>query len=122
VLAGPPGTVLSHRAAAALHDCRGYRRSSLEVLSRRWDRARPAWLTAHESLRLEPVDCTVVDGIPTTNRVRTLIDLGAVSHPEKLGRALDEERRRGRVELVTLENRLEELAVQPSTASAGSER
>lgn len=111
-MAGPPGTVLSHRAAAALHDFRGYRGSTIEVLAHRWHRARPPWLTVHESLRLEPVDATSVDGIACTTRVRTLIDLGAVSHPDKLGRALDEERRRGRVELASLERRLEELAVQ----------
>lgn len=112
VLAGPDGTLLSHRAAAALHGFRGYTPGRIEVIGPRWQRARPGWVTAHESLRLEPVDTTVVDGIPATTEIRTLIDLGAVSHPEKIGRALDEERRRAVLTLEQVARRHRELAVQ----------
>jgi predicted transcriptional regulator of viral defense system len=112
VLAGPETTVLSHRAAAALHGMRGFHRDLIEVTSNRWRRARPPEVRVHESLVLPARDLVVVDGIPTTDRVRTIIDLGAVSHPFKIGLALDEERRRGTVTMQSVASRLEELAVQ----------
>jgi very-short-patch-repair endonuclease len=57
-------------------------------------------------------DLVCVEGLPATDRVRTIIDLGAVAHPFKIGRALDEERRRATITLSSVQQRLDELAVQ----------
>jgi very-short-patch-repair endonuclease len=111
-LAGPPGTVASHRSAAALHGFRGFGRDVVEVSSTRWRRARLPDVRVHESLAVPADDAVVTDGIPVTTPTRTVIDLGAVSHPFKIGRALDEARRTHQIELGALKRRLEELAVQ----------
>ena len=66
----------------------------------------------HESLAHDDRDTVVVDGIPVTDISRTIVDLGAVMHPAPLGRALDEARRRGQVDLSAVERRLEERATQ----------
>jgi len=111
-LAGPPGTVASHRSAAALHRFRGFEQGAVEVSSTRWRRARLRDVHVHESLAVPAIDAIVRDGIPVTTPTRTIIDLGAVSHPFKIGRALDEARRRGEISLSTLKDRLESMAVQ----------
>jgi len=113
VLAGPPGTVVSHRAAAALHEMRGFRPAQIEVLGHRWHRSHELPdVVVHESLVVDPVDVARVQGIAVTSPVRTIIDLGAVAHPNRIGQALDEARRRGHVDLADVKQRLEELAVQ----------
>jgi predicted transcriptional regulator of viral defense system len=113
VRAGPAGTVLSHRAAAALLGLRGFEPGTIELMSHRWHRARPPGVIVHESLALDPLaDVIEIDAIPVTNAVRTIIDLGAVCHPLRVGRALDECRRRGELELTDVDRRLRQLAKQ----------
>jgi hypothetical protein len=70
-------------------------------------------VTVHESLALDPrLDVIEIEAIPVTNAVRTIVDLGAVCHPLKVGRALDECRRRGDIELADVDRRLRQLAKQ----------
>ena len=88
VLASPPGTVLSHRSAAALL---GFRRSAattveVTVPSRRRG---PNGLRVHHSA-LPPEHVTIHDAIPVTTPERTLLDLAAVLRPEALRHALEE--------------------------------
>jgi Protein of unknown function (DUF559) len=47
-----------------------------------------------------------------TNLARTIVDLGAVMLPVQLGRALDEARRRGHIDLDSVESCLESRSVQ----------
>jgi hypothetical protein len=56
-------------------------------------RKRSAW-KVHESRTLRAADLTVVDGLPSTSVVRTILDLPAVGHPYLVGRALDDACRR----------------------------
>jgi Transcriptional regulator, AbiEi antitoxin/Protein of unknown function (DUF559) len=112
VLAGPPGTVASHRSAARLHELRGCRSDLVEVTCRRWAREHRAGYRVHESLDHDPADTIEIRGIPVTALDRTLVDLGAVLHPIPLGRALDEARRRGQIDLTTVEHKVEERAVR----------
>ena len=89
-----PGAVASHRTAAALHNLKGFDPMTIDVTTNRWERRRRTTFRVHESLDLCEQDVTIVDGIRCTTVERTLIDLGAVCHPVKVARALDDRRRR----------------------------
>jgi hypothetical protein len=79
--AGGFRAVASHRSAAALWDLTGGKRIIQEITCPRWRRARHRGLIVHESKALDPVDMTLVEGIPVTTPERTLLDLGAVCGP-----------------------------------------
>jgi hypothetical protein len=65
----------SHRSAAALWGLPGGRRDLVEIITDRWERAQHTGLIVHESLLLESIDRTDIDGIPTTTVERTIFDL-----------------------------------------------
>ncbi len=93
VLACGPGAALcGHSAAAALglidHD-RGPEVTSPE----RCGKARRAITVRQRSLLL-PRDRTTVDGIPCTSVGRTLLDLAAVMHPQRLAEVCERAERR----------------------------
>ena len=77
-LTGGPGTVASHRSAAALYGLTGGSTDLIEITCRRWRRRRHNNLIAHETVALHPCDVTTKNGIPSTTVERTLLDLGAV--------------------------------------------
>jgi hypothetical protein len=79
--AGGFRALASHRSAAALWDLTGGKRMIQEITCPRWRRARHRGLIVHESKALDPVDMTLVEGIPVTTPERTLLDLGAVCGP-----------------------------------------
>lgn len=86
-----PGTLGSHRGAACLRGLRGFERAPIEVVAERWLR-RPRGhegVILHETKDLVAADIDVVDGIPCTSLIRTLVDLPAVVHEFKAGVALD---------------------------------
>jgi very-short-patch-repair endonuclease len=91
-LAGP--AVASHRCAGALCDAPGCAMGIVELTARRHRRRTCADVIWHESHHLDDDDIEVIDGIPTTNPVRTFIDLGAVLHPRILTLVLDDFLRR----------------------------
>jgi hypothetical protein len=99
--AGGFRAVASHRSAAALWNLAGGRRSMQEITCPRWRRARHDGLVVHESKAFDPVDATVIEGIPVTTPERTLLDLGAVCHESVIEMALDAAEKR---ELVTLDS------------------
>ena len=74
VLAGPPGTVASHRAAAVLHGARSGTPVELTVPDGAYHRLHAV---VHQ-LEVGAADRCVVAGIPTTRPERTLIDIAAV--------------------------------------------
>jgi len=78
VLLGPPGTVVSHRAAAALHGVGGLAEPIPEVTIPAGTSLRRPWLLAHESCDLDRTRSVVVDGIPVTDLRRLAVDLGSV--------------------------------------------
>ncbi|HEX2040012.1 MAG TPA: DUF559 domain-containing protein [Acidimicrobiales bacterium] len=112
VLDAVPGSVASHRTAAALWGLPGFRLGSLDVTQpRSRDGMRPPALgTLHEPRLLRPHHCTVLDGIPVTTPARTLFDLAGIEHPGKVERAVDNALTRSPALLPRLHSMLEELA------------
>jgi very-short-patch-repair endonuclease len=87
VLAGGPGTALSHRSAAAHWGIRppdGH----LEITTPRRRQTQPGLRLRYSRLPLDEV--TTHPGIPVTTVPRTLFDLAAVVSPGQLSRAVNE--------------------------------
>jgi hypothetical protein len=84
VLAGGPGAVLSHRAAAAHWEIRPSDARDLEVTTARRRRSRPGLCFRRSYLPLDEV--TTQDRIPVTTVPRTLLDLAGVIPRHQLAR------------------------------------
>ena len=82
-----PGAVASHRTAAAIHDLPGFKPGIIEITTSR--RISAPGIIVHRCRMKAGIDSTVCDGIPVTAPHRTIIDLCAVSTPERVERALD---------------------------------
>jgi very-short-patch-repair endonuclease len=91
VLACGPLAVLSHRAAAALHELRTAP-STIEVTTPKHRAV--TGLACHTSRCLTVRDRTVVDGIPVTSINRTLLDIAAGLHRQRLRSTLEAVQRR----------------------------
>jgi len=104
------GGLASHRTAAALRQLDGFRPGVIEVTTDRWHRRRRTSFTVHESKDVIEQDCEVVDGIPCTSLVRTLVDLPAVCGVEHAGQALDDACRRYEWALLATRQRFIEVA------------
>ena len=90
VYAVGPGSVLSHRDAAALHGLPvAARRGAVSVTSRRGRGDRPG-IRVHPTRRLHPDDVTSIHGIPVTALARTLLDLCDVVRPSGMPRLIHE--------------------------------
>jgi very-short-patch-repair endonuclease len=92
-LAGGPGSVVSHRSAAALWKMAGFEEGSLELIVPR-DRRRKLPAIVHRPVSVAQVDLTTVDGIPATRPARTLLDVAAVAPLHVVEEALDDALRR----------------------------
>lgn len=91
VLAGPPGTVLSHQPAGQLAWIIDRRESvGLHVSLIGGKSCRRAGIIAHRPRSLNPVDVTKRLGIPTTTRTRTVWDLSGVLSPAATRRAFEQ--------------------------------
>lgn len=90
-LASGPGTLISHRHAAALQGLlpEPPRSAPVHVLVPA-DRtpARRSGIVAHQVASLRPDDATTVDGIPVTSTLRTLADLAGSVSSRELERAI----------------------------------
>jgi hypothetical protein len=64
----------------------------------------------HESKALDPIDVTIVDGIPVTTVARTLFDLGGVYRPGMVELALERALQREMVTLAELERTVRRLS------------
>lgn len=82
-----PGAVASHRTAAALLDLPGFNPGIVEITTNR--RLSAPGIIVHRCLMNARIDTSTCDGIPVTAAHRTIIDLCAVSSPERVERALD---------------------------------
>ena len=90
VLAGGPGAVLSHRAAAYLLKLwRGLAPAPEITVSSTAERSRPG-IVIHRVRSLHPRDVCVVEGIPVTVVPRVLLDLAPSLKPADLTRACHE--------------------------------
>jgi predicted transcriptional regulator of viral defense system len=101
------GGLISHRAAARLHDLDGFHGSEsggrivggeagLVELTVPDSRSRAIGdFLVHRTCVLAPEDCTVTAGIAVTSIARTLVDLGAVVSDDRVEQALDDAIRRG---------------------------
>lgn len=108
IRAAGPDALASHRAAAALHGFPDSRRTILEATTTHGGRREARHGRVHETRHLPPEHRTVVDGIPVTDPLRTLVDLAVVSPPQRVGAALDELRRRRVVRLADVRAVLDE--------------
>jgi hypothetical protein len=107
VLACGPGTALSHRSAAALHELLVNERNREEVtVPRRARRERPR-IDIHHSTTLAPEDTTRVNGILTTTVARTQLDLADVVSRREVERAFDQAEIMEAFDLRALEDQLE---------------
>jgi len=82
-----PGAVASHRTAAALLDLPGFKPGIIEIITSR--RLSAPGIIVHRCRMNARIDSSKCDGIPITAAHRTIIDLCAVSSPERVERALD---------------------------------
>ena len=79
----------SHRAATSVWGADLGPTPPLEVLVANGRHPRLPGVVVHRSSTLDPKDVTRRHGIPVTNPLRTLVDLGAVATPEQVELALD---------------------------------
>jgi very-short-patch-repair endonuclease len=105
-LAGGASSTASHRAAAALHGFDGFPPGILEITVDRAQYYRPEGIVMHTTTDFAVVDRCLVDAIPTTTPLRTLLDLGAVVHQDRLVDALDSAERDGLVDREDLRSTL----------------
>ncbi|MGH2992528.1 MAG: DUF559 domain-containing protein [Solirubrobacterales bacterium] len=90
VLACGPGSVISHRSAAALWRVLSVVREDLDVtVPGRFQGHRPG-IRVHRVAALDRGDVRRARGIPVTTPARTLLDLAAAVSPRELERALAE--------------------------------
>ncbi len=101
VIACGAGAALSHRSAAHIWGLRPNAAGRLEVTASR-QRTKVPGVQVHRTRMLDPVDCTVLDGIPVTSVARTLLDLAAVLRPSDLIVAIDRAERQGIFDLTAV--------------------
>lgn len=89
VFAATEPAAASHRTAAYLWGMTGQCPEIVEITSRRHMRVKREDHQVRESKDLRSSDIVVVDGIPTTTAVRTIVDLGASAPPWYVERCLD---------------------------------
>jgi very-short-patch-repair endonuclease len=87
VLAVGPEAVLSHRDAAGLHGLRPANHVKVDVTTPSRGRGSHPQIEVHHA-KLDPLDATVVRGIPVTTVARTLVDLAGILPKDHLAKAL----------------------------------
>jgi hypothetical protein len=103
LLACGPGAVLSHRVAAALLDLLYYGGTRIDLtVPVRGRRSRPG-IRVHSTAALHPDDVTTVNGIPVTSVSRTLVDLAAILHPDRLIKAIEASERQQNFDLYAID-------------------
>ncbi|MFN7147884.1 MAG: DUF559 domain-containing protein [Microthrixaceae bacterium] len=101
---------LSHRCAAGWFGIPGWRVTPFEVVRLRPGSTKHSALAMlHRTVRLLPEHVTEWRGVPVTRPARTLFDLAAVEHPDRVERAYDTMWSRGLVNQTLMEQTLGEL-------------
>ncbi len=101
---------LSQRAAVAWWGLEGSRRSVVDVMVRRGRLPVLAGVEVHRSRDLSDLDVAVVDGLPVTTVTRSLLDVGALVHPQRLRQMADDAVRRELTTWDAIADRLRALA------------
>lgn len=114
-----PGSVASHRAAGTLLGLDGVPSGHVEISVDRLGARAPEGVRIHRSLDLPTRDRTVINGIPSTSVVRTLIDLSAVCQAAAVELAVEDALRRGMTTVSKLLLRAEELGARGREGPAG---
>ncbi|HVV35105.1 MAG TPA: hypothetical protein VHC63_00770 [Acidimicrobiales bacterium] len=94
VKAAGPDAVASHQCAARLHGV-GFRKALPEISVPRDVRIRPAGAIVHRCRDLRTCETVLVDGIPTTDPARTILDLARLLGATSLRKAIEDGRRLG---------------------------
>jgi len=115
-LAGPAAA--SHRSSGLLWRYPLDDQWILEVTAFRHRRRHSDGVIWHESYILDDRSITEIDGIPTTNAARTVVDLAAVLSVDKLQRVVDDALRRRLVTTASLGQLMERLGSRRAGASA----
>lgn len=102
VLSAGEDAVASHFAAAALHGLPGVGKGAPEISIPRGRDKRRTDARVHTSTDLDRCSPVIVDGIPTTDIDRTLLDLARHLGPARLLRSIEACRRAGTVEWSSL--------------------
>jgi very-short-patch-repair endonuclease len=100
VLACGRNAVLSHLSAGALQDLIGTPSGAIDVTSP--SRHNLPGIRCHSSRCPDPRDAAVTDAIPVTTVARTLLDLAAVLHAQRLRSAIEAAQRSDRFEIADL--------------------
>ncbi|MEN8041404.1 MAG: type IV toxin-antitoxin system AbiEi family antitoxin domain-containing protein [Actinomycetota bacterium] len=95
VFAATEPAAASHRTAAYLWGLTDRRPDTIEIVSRRHTRVKRGDHQVRESKDLRSSDIVVVDGIPATTAVRTVVDMGASAPVWLVATCLDTGLRKG---------------------------
>lgn len=90
VLLAPPGSVVSHRAAATLQGVGGLVDPIPEISIPSGSSLRRTGMIVHESTDLHLADTRCIDGIPVTGPRRLAVDLGGVVSPARFRQTIRE--------------------------------
>jgi hypothetical protein len=90
VLAAGPGALASHRTAGVLWAMDGFRRGRPEITVPRHRCPEQLPVRVHESTDLDLAAPVLRQGIPTTGRLRTLVDVGCLVEPLVLESAVEQ--------------------------------
>lgn len=101
--------VVSHRAAAEIWGLRGNWPSIIELTSAQKVPPPGKRMALHRTKTMADMDTTLVDRLSVTTVTRTLVDLGAVVRPDKVGVALDDALRRRLTSIPLLHRHLARL-------------
>lgn len=118
VLDASPGAVVSLTSAAALWEAPGFRIEPIHVVRHRGISRRPSALAVvHEVVDLHPQHIKLVRGIPVISPARTVCELAAVIHPDRVARVLDRFWSRRLLDGATFDRTVRELAGRGRTGS-----
>lgn len=98
----PSEALASHRSAAWMRRLDGSRKRTPEITVPRGKRLRLAGVIVHESGDFDLREEEVIAGIPTTGVARTVLDLGAVLRPARVGQTVDHVLRTGQLDVERL--------------------
>lgn len=100
----------SHRTAAYLWGMMDRSPQQIEVVSPRHQRVKRLAFVVHESKDIRTSDIVLIDQIPVTSAVRTVVDLGASAHLGVVARCLDSGLRTGLYSLSDVEEFVRRVA------------
>ncbi|MGH2952737.1 MAG: DUF559 domain-containing protein [Solirubrobacterales bacterium] len=112
VLACGPGAVISHANAAALWKLLPYpaKATTVSVTVAGGDRRSRPGIEVHRVAELSPEEVEVLNGIPVTGPLRTIVDVAATIRPARLERVVAQALREGLVTEAELRGRVDQLA------------